>query len=156
MPKRYRGKTWDELEVGQEFWTGARTVTESDVLTYAGLSGDFNPLHVDEEFAKTVGPFGVRIPHAPLFVDFYLGLLDQLGIVRGTALAFLELRWKFLSPVIMGDTVHARITVQSKREVKKPDRGVVTLAITMFNQKEEPVQEGEQILWLIRRHPESS
>lgn len=150
MTKRYSGKIWDELQVGEEFWTGGRTVTEGDVLAFAGLTGDFNPLHVDEEFART-SPFGTRVPHGPLIHDMYLGLLDRLGLVAGTALAFLELRWKFLIPVLVGDTVHARVTVQAKREVKKPDRGIVTFAVTLFNQRGEPVQEGEHVLLLARR-----
>ncbi|MEK6711850.1 MAG: MaoC/PaaZ C-terminal domain-containing protein, partial [Nitrospinota bacterium] len=92
MAKCYSGKFWEELKVGQEFWTGGRTVTEGDVLAFSGLTGDFNPLHVDEEFART-SPFGTRVPHGPLIHDMYLGLLDRLGLLAGTALAFLELRW---------------------------------------------------------------
>ena len=149
MPKSYAGKFWDELVVGQEFWTGGRTVTEGDVLAFSGLTGDFNPLHVDEEFART-SPFGTRVPHGPLIHDMYLGLLDRLGLVAGTAMAFLELRWKFLAPVLVGDTVHARVVVQDKREVSKPDRGIVTFAVTLFNQRREPVQEGEHVLLLAR------
>src|SRR3972149_4073459 len=114
MPKSYSGKSWDELVVGQEFWTGGRTVTEGDVLAFAGLTGDYNPLHVDEEFART-SPFKTRVPHGPLIHDMYLGLMDRLGLVAGTALAFLELRWKFLAPVLMGETVHARGTVRDHR-----------------------------------------
>ena len=149
MPKSYSGKSWDELVVGQEFWTGGRTVTEGDVLAFAGLTGDYNPLHVDEEFART-SPFKTRVPNGPLIHDMYLGLMDRLGLVAGTALAFLELRWKFLAPVLMGDTVHARVTVRDKREVKKPDRGIVTFAVTLFNQRGEAVQEGEHVLLLAR------
>ena len=113
MPKRYRGKSWDELEVGHESWTGARTVTEGDILGFSGLTGDFNPLHTDEEFAQTVGPFGTRVPHGPLIHDMYLGLLDRLGLVEGTAMAFLELRWKFLAPILVGDSIHARVIVKA-------------------------------------------
>lgn len=150
MAKRYGGRTWDELTVGEEFWTGGRTVTEGDVLAFSGLTGDYNPLHVDEEFART-SPFGTRIPHGPLIHDMYLGFMDRLGLVAGTALAFLELRWKFLAPVLVGDTVHARVVVRDKRETKKPDRGIVTFAVTLFNQRQEVVQEGEHVLLLARR-----
>jgi acyl dehydratase len=150
MPKTYRGKTWDELAVGSEYWTGGRTVTEGDVLGFSGLTGDFNPLHTDEEFART-SPFGTRVPHGPLIHDMYLGLLDRLGLVEGTALAFLELRCKFLAPVLVGDSIHARVSVAAKREGKKPDRGFVTFRVTIFNQREEPVQEGEHVLMLARR-----
>ncbi|MBI2528960.1 MAG: MaoC family dehydratase N-terminal domain-containing protein [Candidatus Rokubacteria bacterium] len=151
MPKTYRGRTWDELTVDQEFWTGGRTVTEGDVLGFSGLTGDFNPLHTDEEFARAASPFGTRVPHGPLVHDMYLGLLDRLGLVEGTALAFLELRWKFLAPVLVGDSVHARVRIREKRELKKPDRGIVTFAITLFNQRSEPVQEGEHTLLMLRR-----
>ena len=89
MPKAYGGKFWDELMAGQEFWTGGRTVTEGDVLAFSGLTGDFNPLHVDEEFAHT-SPFRTRVPHGPMIHDMYLGLLDRLGLIAGTALAFLD------------------------------------------------------------------
>lgn len=149
--KRYRGRYWDDLTAGQEFWTGGRTLTESDILAFAGFSGDMNPLHTDEEFARASSPFRTRIAHGPLIHDMYLGLLDRLGLVEGTALAFLELRWKFLAPVLVGDTVHARVAIAARREVKKPDRGLVTFAITLFNQRGEPVQEGEHVLMLARR-----
>ena len=74
----------------------------------------------------------------------------RLGLLAGTALAFLELRWKFLAPVLVGDTIHARVVVGAKREVSKPDRGIVTFAVTLFNQRGEPVQEGEHTLLLAR------
>ncbi len=151
MPTHYCGKFWDDFTVGQEFWTGGRTVAEADVLAFSGLTGDFNPLHVDEEFAREKGPFGTRIPHGPLVHDMYLGLLDRLGLVAGTALAFLELRWKFLAPVLVGDTVHARVVVHAKRETAKADRGIVTFGVVLLNQRDEPVQEGEHVLMLARR-----
>ncbi|MFQ5829699.1 MAG: MaoC/PaaZ C-terminal domain-containing protein [Candidatus Methylomirabilia bacterium] len=156
MPKSYRGKYWDELTTGQEFWTGGRTVTEGDVLGFSGLTGDFNPLHTDEEFARTASPFGTRVPHGPLIHDMYFGLLDRLGLVEGTAMAFLELHWKFLAPVLVADSIHGRVVVHAKREVKKPDRGIVTFGVTIFNQRGEPVQEGEHILLLARRASSSA
>jgi acyl dehydratase len=152
MPAHYRGRTWDELGIGDEFWTAARTVTESDVQTFSGLTADFNPLHTDEEFARR-SPFGTRVPHGPLIHDMYLGLVDRLGLIQGTALAFLELRWKFLAPVLVGDTIHCRVVVGDKRETRKSDRGVVTFAVTMFNQRDEPVQEGEHVLLIARATP---
>jgi acyl dehydratase len=151
--KRYRGKTWDELAPGQEYWTGGRTVTESDVLAFSGLSGDFNPLHTDETFARAHSPFKTRVPHGPLIHDMYLGLLDRLGLVEGTALAFLELRWRFLAPVLVGDSIHARVSVKDRREGRKPDRGQVVLAVTIFNDRGDAVQEGEHVLLLARGAP---
>lgn len=153
MAKVYPGKTWDELTVGQEFWTGGRTVSEVDVLSFSGVTGDFNPLHTDEEFSKEKSPFGTRIPHGPLIHDLYLGLLDKLGLVRGSALAFLEIHWKFLAPVFVGDTIHARVVIKAKGELRKTDRGTVTYGATLFNQRGETVQEGEHVLVIERRNP---
>jgi acyl dehydratase len=138
--KTYAGKTWDEFVVGEEFWTGGRTIAEHDLLQFSGLTGDYNPLHVDEEFCKAVGPFKTRIPHGPLIHDMYLGLLDRIGILQGTVLAMLELRIKFVSPVSIGDTIHARIVVDEKRPTTKADRGIGHFAVTLFNQREQPVQ----------------
>ena len=153
MAKIYPGKTWDELTVGQEFWTGGRTVSEVDVLSFSGVTGDFNPLHTDEEFSKANSPFGTRIPHGPLIHDLYLGLLDRLGLVQGSALAFLEIHWKFLAPVFIGDTIHAKVVIKAKGELRKPDRGTVTYGATLFNQRGETVQEGEHVLIIERRNP---
>lgn len=150
MAKRYRGKHWDDLAMGEEHWTAGRTVTESDTLGFSGLTGDFNPLHTDEEFART-SPFGTRVPHGPMVHDLYFGLLDRLGLIEGTALAFLELHCRFLAPVIAGDTIHARVRVTDKREARKPDRGVVRFGVTLFNQRDEPVQEAEHVLLVARR-----
>ena len=126
-----------------------RHIDQARVDAYARAARDPNPIHVDEEFART-SPFKTRVPHGPLIHDMYLGLMDRLGLVAGTAMAFLELRWKFLAPVLMGDTVHERVTVRDKRETKKPDRGIVTFAVTLFNQRGEPVQESEHVLMLAR------
>lgn len=149
--KRYSGKTWDEFVVGEEFWTGARTVTEHDVLAFSGLTGDYNPLHVDEEFCREVGPFKTRIPHGPLVHDMVLGLLDRIGILQGTALAMLGLEVRFLAPVFIGDTIHARIVVKEKKATRHEDRGIGCFAITLFNQQNEAVQKVEHTFMLKRR-----
>ena len=146
--KRYLGKTWDEFVIGDEFWTGARTVTEHDLLTFSGLTGDYNPLHVDEEFCKGTGPFKTRIPHGPMVHDMYLGLLDRVGILQGTALAMLELRVEFVAPVFIGDTIHARIVVKEKKPTQNANRGIGRFAVTIFNQRDEAVQEVQHTFML--------
>jgi acyl dehydratase len=148
--KTYAGKTWSDFEIGQEFWTGGRTIAEHDILEFSGLTGDFNPLHVDEEFSRTFSPFKTRIPHGPLIHDMYLGLVDRIGILQGTVLAMLELRCKFLAPVLVGDSIHARVVVKDKKVTKKDNQGVCTFAVTLFNQREEPVQEIEHV-FLVQR-----
>lgn len=148
--KTYLGKTWDEFVVSTELWTGGRTITEHDLQTFSGLTGDYNPLHTDEEFSRATSPFKSRIPHGPMVHDLYLGLLDRIGILQGTALAMLELRCKFLAPVHLGDTVHARVVVKDKKPTKQADRGIVAFAVTLFNQANVVVQEIEHV-FLLRR-----
>jgi acyl dehydratase len=136
---------FDDLTPGREWVTGGRTVTEHDVMTFAGLSGDFNPLHVDAEFAKT-GPFGARIAHGPCTYAIASGLITGLGIFDGSAIAFLELNWRFTAPVYIGDTVKAR----------KPDRGVVTFDIQVLNQDDVVVQEGSWVELMTRETEETA
>ena len=141
---------FDALTPGREWVTGGRTVTEHDVMTFAGLSGDFNPLHVDAEFAKA-GPFGARIAHGPCTYSIASGLITGLGIFDGSAIAFLELTWRFTAPVFIGDTVSARMSVRDSRPSRKPDRGVVTFDIQVLNQDGVVVQEGSWVHLMSRQ-----
>lgn len=132
----------EDFEVGQRFKTGGRTVTETDVLNYAGLSGDFNPLHIDAEFAAET-QFGQRIAHGPCVYSIASGLVTALRLFEGTAIAFAELKWRFLGPVFIGDTINVELEVNSVRpSSSKPDRGVVVLDLTVRNQDGDSVQEG--------------
>ncbi|MGB9846421.1 MAG: MaoC/PaaZ C-terminal domain-containing protein [Desulfotomaculales bacterium] len=150
MGYQFRGKTFDELNVGDEFFTAARTVTEADVVNFAGLSGDFNPLHTDETFGKTT-PFGTRIAHGVLIQAIATGLANQLGIFEGTTIAVLEMVSRFTGAVKFGDTVHVVMRVKEKRESKKPDRGLVDVEVRVLNQREEPVLEGNWLIMLVRK-----
>jgi acyl dehydratase len=147
---QFRGKTFDELNIGDEFFTAARTVTEADVVNFAGLSGDFNPLHTDENFGKTT-PFGTRIAHGVLIQAIATGLANQLGIFEGTTIAVMEMVSRFTGAVKFGDTVHVAMKVKKKRESKKPDRGLVDVEVRVLNQREEPVLEGNWLIMLVRR-----
>ena len=152
MPRRYRVKTWDELNVGEEVWTGGRTVTEGDVLGCSGLTGDFNPLHTDEEFAKKT-PFGGRIAHGLLTLGISGGQQNQLGLFEGTTLALLGMdKLRFTGPVRFGDTIHTELTVKEAKESSKPDRGVVVFDTVVKNQRGETVLQFEQSVLLMRRH----
>lgn len=147
-----RGRFWDDFKAGQAFETAARTVEAGAVSLFAGLSGDFNPLHVDEEFARAT-PFGGRIAHGVLTLAISTGQQNQLGIFEGTALALLRFdRLSFTGPVRLGDTIHTEITVKETKGSSKPDRGVVVLDVTVKNQKGEPVMQCEQSV-LVRRRP---
>jgi 3-hydroxybutyryl-CoA dehydratase len=131
---------FDDVEVGQEWESLARTITETDIVQYAGLSGDFNPIHIDHEFAKTT-PFGRPIAHGLLVLAISSGLGTLAPPVR--TLAFLALReWHFRAPVFIGDTIRLRTKVLKKEERARGRRGVVTWQRQVVNQEGNVVQEG--------------
>jgi 3-hydroxybutyryl-CoA dehydratase len=136
-----RGLYFEEFEDGYETETPARTVTEADVVAFAGLSGDFNPLHTNAEFAKTT-LYEERIAHGLLGLSIASGLANQLGFMDGTAQAFTHLEWKFRGPILLGDTIHAKIAVKKKKAMKQLNGGFVFFDLTLVNQKDEVVQKG--------------
>ena len=147
-----RGLYWEEWEVGAEFESPARTVTEADIVLFAGLSGDYNPLHMNEEYAKST-IFGTRIAHGPLVYAIAAGLLFQLHLYDDTLVAFLGFEnLRFTKPVRAGDTIRARIKVIEKRESSKPDRGLMSRELNVLNQRNEVVQEAVQT-FLLKRKP---
>ena len=147
-----RGLYWEDWEVGAEFESPARTVTEADVALFAGLSGDYNPLHVNEEYAKTT-VFGGRVAHGPLVYAIAAGLLFQLHLYDDTLVAFLGFEnLRFTKPVKPGDTIHAWIKVLEKRETSKADRGLMKRELRVLNQRDEVVQEAVQT-FLLKRKP---
>ena len=145
------GMYWEEWEIGAEFESPARTVTEADIVIYAGLSGDYNPLHIDEEYCKKT-EFGGRIAHGPLVYAIAAGLLFQLHLYDDTIIALLGFEdLRFTKPVKAGDTIRARVKVLEKRETSRPDRGVVKRRLQVLNQRGEVVQEAIQNLLLKRK-----
>jgi len=143
------GRTYDEFEVGQRFETPRRTVIEADINSFAGLTADFNPVHMDAVFAAETG-FKGRITHGPMIVGMAFGLASRADVMDGTVLALLEIGWKFIKPVHPGDTISAIFTVLDKRPTRAPDRGVVTLRVDVLNQHGEVAQTGTAKT-LIRR-----
>ena len=133
-----RGLTYEEFELGAIYETQARTITEADVAAFAGLSGDFNPIHVDAESAKN-SPFGERIAHGMLTVAVSTGLANLTGLMEGTTIALMEQNIKYKAAVKFGDTIRLQMEVIEKRETSKPDRGIVKLAATILNQRDELV-----------------
>ena len=143
------GRTYEQFEVGQRFETPHRTVIEADISSFAELTADFNPLHMDALFAAESDYQG-RITHGPMIVGMAFGLASRADVMDGTVLALLEIGWKFVKPVRPGDTISAVVTVLDKRPTRKPDRGVVTLQIEVLNQHGEVAQTGTAKT-LIRR-----
>jgi acyl dehydratase len=146
-----RGRYWDQFEEGETFTTAARTVTEGAVDLFAGLSGDFNPLHTDEETARQT-PMKGRIAHGMLVLSMATGAANQLGLFEGTTLALLGMdRIRWTAPVRPGDTIHAELTVKEKKGSSKPDRGILVVEVSVKNQRGEPVMEAEWTTLMMRK-----
>jgi acyl dehydratase len=146
-----RGRHFDDFRLGETFTTAARTVTEGAVEHFAGLSGDFNPLHTDEESARQ-GPMKGRIAHGMLVLAIATGLVNQLGLYEGTTLALLGMdRIRWTAPVKLGDTIHAVLTVKETRKSSKPDRGVLVVDVAVRNQRDETVCQAEWTTLMARR-----
>jgi acyl dehydratase len=140
---------FDDIEAGEECESPGRTITETDIVLFAGLSGDYNVLHTDAEFMKS-SIFGERIAHGLLGLAIQSGLFGRATPAYAT-LALVGLRWKFKAPIKIGDTIRLRAKVTAKTETSKPDRGLVTVQRTVVNQRDEVVQEGETELLVERR-----
>lgn len=144
------GKFFEDFEIGREYETAGRTVTETDLLTFAYLSGDHNPLHTDVEFARgTV--WGQRLVYGMLGFVFASGLRARLGIFEGTVIAFLGMTWDFKGPIFIGDTIKSRISVIEKRPTRKTDRGIIKQKVVLLNQRDEVIQEGVMTQMMLRR-----
>jgi len=146
-----RGRFFEDFKVGEVLVTGRRTVEGGDVSRFAGLTGDFNPLHTDEVFARQT-PFGTRVAHGILTLAVSNGQQNLSGWFEGTALALLGLdRLRFTVPVKFGDTIHTEMTVKQARESAKGDRGVVTFNVVVKNQRDEIVCTYEENVLMRRR-----
>ncbi len=132
---------FEDLEEGYTIETVGRTVTETDVVQFAALSGDYNPLHTDAVYAATT-PFGERIAHGLLGLAIATGLVNRLGAFEGSVEAFTGLDWKYRAPIKIGDTIHVRVTIARKRAVPGYAGGIVNLDVIILNQRDETVQKG--------------
>jgi len=140
-----------EFKVDQKIITAARTVTESDVVTFAGLSGDYNQIHTDAAFSQST-PFGQRVAHGLLCLSIASGLAMRTGVLEGTVLAFREINeWKFIKPVFLGDTIHAELDVTETKSLPRLNAGSVTIAIQVKNQRDEVVMRGVWIALVMSK-----
>jgi 3-hydroxybutyryl-CoA dehydratase len=132
------GLYFEDFTVGHKTASRTRTITEADIVNFAGLSGDFVELHVSETFAAS-GPFGRRIAHGLLVLSVSSGLMVQMGATTDTVIAFYGIdRLRFTKPTFIGDTVHVEKEVIAT-ERKGPGRGVITFNTQVLNQHGEPV-----------------
>lgn len=133
---------FEDFTEDQTFTTPARTITESDVVSFAAWTGDYNPIHTDAEFARTTR-FGERIAHGLLGASLCLGLMSRTGVFEGSAVALLGVDgWTFRAPLLIGDTVHCRITILGCRLTSRGDAGVVQRRFELLNQRGATTQEG--------------
>jgi len=146
---------FEDVEIGTVHESPGRTITETDVVAFAALSGDWNRIHTDAEYAKTT-PFGQRIAHGLLGIAIASGLAVRLGAFAETTIAMLGVEWRFRAPVFIGDTVHLRLRVVSKRRTARGARGLVERRLELVNQRGEVVQEGTISLLVKARSGEEA
>lgn len=145
-----KGMLFEQYRVGQRLISPTRTVTEEDLERFTEISGDQSAIHVDAEYARSVG-FPDRIVHGPFGVAAIFGLLHQIGIVEQTVIAMLDLDWRFTAPILVGDTLHLEHTVLRCRRSSKPGRGIVRRHMLLANQDGVRVQEGTSTVLVAAR-----
>ena len=142
LPSSPRGMYFEEFQVGQRIVSAGRTVTESDIVSFAGLSGDFTAIHTDAEYSKTT-PAKQRIAHGLLVLSIASGLAAQTGLLEGTVMVFREIsEWKFIKPVVIGDTIHVVIEVTETKALPRIGGGSVAISLSVINQHGEATMKG--------------
>jgi acyl dehydratase len=148
------GLYFEEFTVGQKLATSGRTVSEDAIFSFAGLTGDYNQIHTNAEFAKKT-QFGQRIAHGLLGLALATGLVMQTGFLEGTVLAFREINeWKFVKPFFIGDTITAELTVTETKALPRIGGGAIIAAIVVKNQNDEICQRGSLNLLVLSKPKE--
>lgn len=148
-----RGMYFEEFEVGMSFTSPGRTITESDIVSFSGLSGDFTQIHTDMEFSKQT-VVGERVAHGLLGLAIVSGLAVRTGVLEGTVLAFREIvDWKFVKPIFIGNTVHVYQEIIEVKPLPRLGGGAVNIELRLINQQDEVVMKG---VWkvLVASSPE--
>ena len=135
------GLYFDEFEIGDQVESVGRTITETDIVNFAGISGDWNLIHTDAEYSKGQ-MFGQRVAHGLLILSIASGQAVRLGFMEDTIMAFRGLEWKFVKPVFIGDTVRLRVTIEEKKEMRRMGGGLVNFKMEVINQNHEVCQRG--------------
>ena len=144
--QKVRGLYFEEFEIGMTIVSAGRTITESDIVMFAGLSGDFNQIHTDAEYSKA-SLAGQRVAHGLLCLSIASGLAVRTGFMDGTVQFFREVaEWKFIKPVFIGDTIHVVVTVLETKDLRRMGSGLVALDVDVHNQRDESVMRG---IWRI-------
>jgi acyl dehydratase len=141
MEHRSRSLYFEDFQVDDKFYTQSRTITEADIMAFAGVSGDFNLIHTDKEFAAD-SIHGERIAHGLLGLAVVSGLAARMGFAEDTAIALRKIDWKFSSPVFLGDSIKAILTVTTTKSIPGDVGGIVDFLIDVYNQNGTKIQAG--------------
>ena len=147
---RTEGLDFEGHKVGAVYRTLARTVSETDIVSFVNLCGFVEPLFIDMEYVKRASVFKRRAAPGALTFSLSEGLIMQTGLIHGTGMAYLGGELRIVAPVLEGDTIRVEIEVVDKRETKKRDRGIVTYRHRVLNQRDEIVLEA-RVQRMIRR-----
>jgi acyl dehydratase len=147
------GKYYEELNPGDRFTSIGRTMTETDIINYVCIAGLMEELFINAEFINGETVFKRRVAPVGLLFTFAAGMMVQIGIFHGTALAWLGVDgMKMKAPVFVGDTVHLELEIKDKKKTSKTDRGILWTDNRLLNQKNEEVMVFEQTM-MIRTQP---
>ena len=146
-----RGLYFEDYSTGQRIVTTSRTITETDIVNFAGISGDYNQIHTDLEYSSHT-PFGQRVAHGLLGMAVCSGLAAQTGVMEGTVMAFREIKdWKFIKPILINDTIHAELTVKAKKELPRIGGGAIDIDVYLINQKQETLMRGTWVVLIASK-----
>lgn len=140
--RKERGRYFEEFELGDTMVTQEHVVTEEEIVAFARLTGDNNPLHTDHEYTKT-HMFGQPVAHGLLVLSIASGLSWQLGFMQETVLAFRGLEWKFSRPVFIGDRIRVKVEVYQRKAMPRLGGGAVIFDVKVLNQDDDVVQRGK-------------
>ena len=148
-----RGRYFEQFTEGEMVVTAGRTITETDVVNFAGMSGDYNAIHTNAAYASA-GIFQQRVAHGLLVMSIASGLAVQTGIIEETVLAFREVsNWKFSKPVFLGDTIRATLRITDLKPMKRLGGGAVTMKVAILNQNDDVVQRGDWVMLMMSQPP---
>lgn len=145
------GMYFEDYEVGQRMVTRGRTITEADLVAFAGLTGDYNPMHTDAEYAAKSFA-GKRVAHGMLTLSYAVGQAYQLGFLERTVLSFRSVEMKFSVPVYIGDTIRVELVVKEKKEAARLGGGTVLIEVRIINQEGKVVQRGEWVALIASKN----
>jgi acyl dehydratase len=152
--QRKSGYAYADLHVGMSFRSPGRTITDADIVAFAGLTGDYSELHTSDVYAKS-SQFGRRVAHGMLGLAYAHGLMwPRTGELRETAVAFLGITdWKFIAPIFVGDTIFVNYRIAELRDSKsRPTQAIAVFDVDVVNQDDQVVQRGRKAL-LVSKVP---